>query len=131
MYNVWVNGTFDVIHRGHVQLLKFAAKHGKVRVGIDTDKRVQQFKGNSRPINTLDDRMLLIKSLKFVDSVVSFDSDDELTKQIQLWNPHYLIIGSDYRDKKIIGAEYAKNIVIFDRIEGYSSTNIIKLVSQQ
>ena len=131
MARVWVNGTFDVLHRGHLELLKFASGYGSVRVGIDSDSRVKQFKGDLRPINSLEERIMMMKSLRFVDSVVSFDSDSELEMQIKLWNPHYLIIGSDYKDKRVIGSELVDKVVFFDKIEGYSSTEKINKMNGQ
>lgn len=125
MARVWVNGTFDVLHQGHLELLNFASGYGSVRVGIDSDRRVKEFKGDLRPINSLKERMLMMESLRFVDSVVSFDSDSELENHIRLWNPHYLIIGSDYKDKRVIGSEWVDQVIFFDRIEGFSSTEKI------
>lgn len=123
---VWVNGTFDVLHRGHIELLNFAGKIGVVRVGIDTDDRVKKLKGERRPVNNLDDRMYLLKNIKAVESVVMFSSDEELEKQIELWCPDYIIIGSDHKKSKIFGKEIAKEIIFFDRLEEYSSTKIIE-----
>jgi len=119
---VWINGTFDIVHRGHLELLKFASQYGTLRVGIDGDKRVKELKGNDRPINNINERVALMESLKWVDSVVTFNSNIELENHIRNWNPDYLIIGDDYKDKKIIGSEFAKNIVFFDKINGYSTT---------
>lgn len=123
---IWVNGTFDVIHRGHIELLRYASKLGQVRVGLDYDERVKNLKGNSRPINTWNDRRFLIESLVFVDSVVGFGSDEELENEIKNWNPKYVIVGSDYKDKKVIGSQYCEQVLFFDRIGNYSSTNIIR-----
>ena len=67
----------------------------------------------------------MMENLRCVDSVVSFDSDEELENQIRLWNPHYLIIGSDYKVKKVIGSQLVEKVIFFDRIEGYSSTEKI------
>ena len=131
MARVWVNGSFDVLHKGHIELLKFASDFGSVRVGLDTDRRIKEFKGELRPINTLEERMLMMESLKCVDSVVSFDSDLELENQIRYWNPHYLIIGSDYKDKRVIGSQYVEKVIFFDRIEGYSTTQKIKEINGQ
>ena len=121
---VWVNGTFDVIHVGHIRLLEYASSLGIVRVGVDSDDRVKKLKGDSRPINNLYDRMELIGALKYVDSVVSFSSDGELRERIKEWNPTYFVIGSDYKNRNIIGSEFAE-IRFFERIAGYSSTNTI------
>ena len=122
---VWVNGTFDVLHVGHVSLLQFASLFGKVRVGIDTYRRVKELKGDDRPVNNWNDRCLMLKELRSVKEVVGFDSDEELEKQIKTFKPDYCVIGSDYKDKKVIGSQYCKKLVFFDKIDGYSTTKIL------
>ncbi|MDA8901370.1 adenylyltransferase/cytidyltransferase family protein [bacterium] len=122
---VWVNGTFDVLHRGHIELLQFANTKGKVRVGIDYDERVKELKGEERPVNKWIDRKFLLKSISYVDSVVGFDSDEELENQIKNYNPDIMIVGSDYKNKRVIGSQYVEELLFFDRIEEYSSTKII------
>ena len=124
-FRIWVNGTFDVVHRGHIELLEFASSLGKVRVGIDYDERVKTLKGDDRPVNTWEDRRYFLSRIIGVDSVVGFGSDSELKNEIKQWSPDYIIVGSDYKDKYVIGSEYAKNVIFFDKIEGYSSTKII------
>ena len=124
-FRIWVNGTFDVVHRGHIELLEFASSLGKVRVGIDYDERVKSLKGNDRPVNTWEDRRYFLSRIIGVDSVVGFGSDSELKNEIKQWSPDYIVVGSDYKDKYVIGSEFSKNIIFFDKIEGYSSTNII------
>jgi D-beta-D-heptose 7-phosphate kinase/D-beta-D-heptose 1-phosphate adenosyltransferase len=77
MIKVWVNGTFDIVHLGHIQLLKKAADIGDfLIVGLDGDKRVKELKGEQRPINNLISRITLLESIRYVDRVVAFDSDD-------------------------------------------------------
>jgi D-beta-D-heptose 7-phosphate kinase/D-beta-D-heptose 1-phosphate adenosyltransferase len=125
---VWVNGTFDVLHIGHIELLKFASVFGKVRVGIDTDSRVKQFKGDGRPVNTWKDRIKLMESIRYVYDVVGFSTDDELRQQIKDWETDVMIVGSDYKDKNVIGSELVNEVIFFDRIEGYSTTNTLKNV---
>jgi D-beta-D-heptose 7-phosphate kinase/D-beta-D-heptose 1-phosphate adenosyltransferase len=122
---VWINGTFDVLHRGHIELFRYAYGFGDVRVGIDTDERVKKLKGNDRPVNKFEDRKTFLESIKFIDSVVGFSSDEELEEQIKSYQPNYMVIGSDYKDKKVIGSEFVKNLIFFDRIENFSTTNII------
>jgi D-beta-D-heptose 7-phosphate kinase/D-beta-D-heptose 1-phosphate adenosyltransferase len=122
---VWVNGTFDVMHRGHIELLQFANTKGIVRVGIDYDDRVKELKGLTRPVNIWKDRKYFLKSIRYVDSVVGFGSDEELEEQIRLWAPDYMIVGSDYKNKRVIGSQFTKELLFFDRIENYSSTKII------
>jgi D-beta-D-heptose 7-phosphate kinase/D-beta-D-heptose 1-phosphate adenosyltransferase len=123
---VWVNGTFDVLHIGHIKLLEFASKFGEVRVGIDTDERVKQLKGESRPINNISDRIDFMNSIKYVHSSVDFSTEEELCDRINEWNTDIIIIGSDYKDKKVIGSHLVKEVIFFDKIDGYSSTKIIE-----
>jgi D-beta-D-heptose 7-phosphate kinase/D-beta-D-heptose 1-phosphate adenosyltransferase len=123
---VWVNGTFDVLHRGHLELFEFASKLGKVRVGIDSDERVKKLKGDTRPINSFLDRKYFLESLSFIDTVVEFNTDEELIRHIENWEPKYFVIGTDYYGKNIIGRDKAQNLVYFEKISGYSTTNIIQ-----
>ena len=125
--NIWVNGCFDIVHRGHMELFKFAKSQGSfLVVGIDSDKRVKNNKGISRPINNQEDRKFFLECIKYIDKVVVFDSDYELETCVSLHNIDYLIVGSDYRDKDVIGSEYAKEVIFFDRIGNYSTTNILE-----
>jgi D-beta-D-heptose 7-phosphate kinase/D-beta-D-heptose 1-phosphate adenosyltransferase len=126
---IWVNGTFDVLHIGHIELIKYAdslkGENGHLRIGIDTDERVREKKGEDRPYNTLEDRMEFMSSIKFVDSVVSFDSDDSLIKRIKEYEPDILVIGDDYKYHQIIGIEYVPKVMFFEKIEGKSSSKIL------
>ena len=123
---IWINGTFDILHTGHIKLFRYASGFGDVRVGIDTDKRVKLLKGDKRPINKFEDRKLLLESLKYVNSVVGFNDEEELESQIKIWGANTMIIGSDYYGKKIIGSHLFEKIIYFDRIKDYSSTKIIE-----
>jgi D-beta-D-heptose 7-phosphate kinase/D-beta-D-heptose 1-phosphate adenosyltransferase len=122
---VWVNGTFDVFHVGHLSLLEFASRLGKLHVGIDSDERVRVLKGEERPIFNLSQRIRMLAALRCVHRVYAFHDEESLSDIIEVISPDYFVIGSDYREKKIIGAEHAKEIVYFERIEGISSTRII------
>lgn len=122
---VWVNGTFDILHRGHIELLKYASSFGRLRVGIDYDNRVSELKGPSRPVNVWEDRSFVMSQIKGVDSVVGFATQQELEESIKNWNPDYLIVGSDYKGKDVLGSQYCKEVIFFERIPNYSSTKII------
>ena len=122
---VWVNGTFDILHRGHFELLKFASELGKVRVGIDYDNRVSELKGPTRPVNVWEDRSFVMSMIKGVDSVVGFATHQDLENSIKNWNPDIIVVGSDYKGKDVIGSQYCKEVVFFERIPNYSSTKII------
>jgi D-beta-D-heptose 7-phosphate kinase/D-beta-D-heptose 1-phosphate adenosyltransferase len=125
MSKVWVNGTFDVLHFGHLKLLEFASSFGNVIVGIDSDKRVKKLKGSERPFNNQEVRKFFLKSLKYVNDVVIFNDDVELENKIKDYNPDFMIIGNDYLNKNIIGKQYIKEIVFFDKIQKYSTTKIL------
>jgi len=123
---IWVNGSFDVLHRGHIELLRYCSGWGEVRVGVDYDSRVKKLKSMNRPINTFEDRKFLLESLKYVNSVVGFGTDKELENRIKEWGAKTMVIGSDYIGKKIIGSHLFEDVIYFDRIEDYSSTKIIE-----
>ena len=126
MIKVWVNGTFDIVHLGHIQLLKRASELGDfLIVGLDGDKRVKELKGEQRPINNLVSRITLLDSIKYVDRVVSFDSDEQLETLIKTMRPAIMVIGEEYKGKRIIGSEYVGEIIYFPKMEGFSSTHII------
>ena len=122
---VWINGTFDVLHLGHLRMFEFASKFGELHVGVDSDERVKLLKGESRPFNSLSDRIEFLKNIKNIHNVYSFGSDESLENLMQSLNPDYMIIGSDYKGKKIIGSQYVKEIIFFERIEEYSTTKIL------
>tara|TARA_R110001592_G_scaffold232045_1_gene489315 strand:- start:185 stop:580 length:396 start_codon:yes stop_codon:yes gene_type:complete len=127
---VWTNGCFDVLHRGHLELFKFckrmAGADGEFVVGVDTDKKVKLDKGENRPINNLQDRMEMLNSIIYIDKVVPFDSTDELESTIKWIKPHVMVIGSDWKDGKVIGKKWTEKLMFFDRVGDYSTTNILE-----
>ena len=131
MKTIFVNGTFDILHPGHVQLLNYARSLGdSLIVAIDSDQRVRELKGKDRPINSEDDRKFMLENLCSVDSVWLFDSDQELEDICRLYNP-VMVKGSDYRGRAIVGQQYCKEIVFYDRIEPYSTTRAIQDISSR
>lgn len=129
MKKVFVNGTFDLLHPGHLQLLNFAKSYGDyLIVGIDTDDRVKEKKGQKRPIYNQDDRALFLRMLKPVDQVEMFSSDEELEALIKGFQPDIMVVGSDWKGKSVIGSYYASKLIFFDRIEQYASTKTIQSI---
>jgi len=127
---IFVNGTFDVLHYGHFKLLEAAAQLGdKLYVAIDTDERIKEKKGEHRPFHNIMERKEMLESIVFVDKVFTFDSDEELTTLIKAINPDIYVIGSDYKNKPIVGREYLRNIVFIPRIEKFSTTKIMSYES--
>ena len=127
MKTIWVNGCFDILHRGHIEMFKYAKSLGdRLVVGIDTDRRVEDAKGYGRPFNNLQDRIFTLDAIRYIDRVVSFDSDDELRGLIKLYEPEAMVVGSDWQGKKVIGQEHAKEVKFFSRIGDYSTTKILE-----
>lgn len=125
MIKVFVNGTFDILHTGHIELLNYAKSLGDhLIVGIDSDQRIKELKGPDRPINREYDRLLMLENLKAVNEVIVFNNDDELIKLVSSCD--IMVKGSDYRGKPIVGEKVCKKIVFFERIYGYSTTDTIK-----
>lgn len=122
---VWVNGTFDVLHVGHIKLLEFASSFGELRVGLDTDKRVKELKGKDRPFNSQEDRKKMLESIKFVKEVVLFDSRQELIEAVKDYEPEYMVIGDDYKNEIVYGSEYARHLIFFEKLPEYSTTKIL------
>ena len=125
MKKIFVNGTFDILHIGHLSMLEYARSLGtELTVAIDSDERVKLLKGPSRPVNSQQERAALLASLKTVDNVFIFDTDEELTHLIS--EHDVMVKGSDYKDKSIVGQEVCKEIVFFNYIDGYSTTKKIE-----
>ncbi|MCC6012146.1 D-glycero-beta-D-manno-heptose 1-phosphate adenylyltransferase [Candidatus Caldipriscus sp.] len=129
---VFTNGCFDIIHRGHVELLKFARSLGDVLVvGLNDDESVRRLKGKNRPINTLEDRAFVLLSIRWVDFVVPF-SEDTPERVIREISPDVLVKGGDYRIEDVVGADFVLSkggrVEIFNYLEGYSTTSIIKKI---
>ena len=133
MMKIIVNGSFDIIHLGHLRLLQYAKSFpgAYVYMLIDSDKRIKELKGKDRPINTEYERVSLLAAFKSVDRVDVFDTDEELINLIRDYDPDIMIKGSDYRNKPIIGAEFCKEIKFYDRLERYSTTNKIQDIANR
>lgn len=126
---VWVNGCFDLLHLGHIEMLRYARGIGDLLyVGIDSDVRIAEMKGESRPFNDQVTRMKILESMRFVDKVMIYDTSYQLEQYIKQLSPKYMVIGEEYKDKNIIGGEFCEKITFFPRIGGFSTTNTAKKI---
>ena len=120
------NGTYDVIHTGHIALLNYAKSLGDyLLVALDTDERIKKSKGITRPVNNEQIRGVVMENFKAVDEVVFFNSDEELIDIIKRYNPDIRVIGSDWKDKPIVGKEFCREIAFFDRVNDESTTRTL------
>ena len=125
---VFVNGTFDILHRGHLELLRYARTRGYVYVGIDTDECVKGKKGYTRPVHSQEERKFLLENLRSVDEVIFFSSEPEFEELIKSLQPDIIIVGSDWKEKSTIKSYYDGELIFFDRMEDYSTTQTIERI---
>jgi rfaE bifunctional protein nucleotidyltransferase chain/domain len=132
MIKIFVNGTFDIVHRGHLEMLEYAKSLGNyLLVAIDADQRVKSLKGQNRPINNQEDRKYLLQNLRWVNEVRIFHSSDELENIIKHYDPDFMVKGSDYQGKPIIGEQYCKQIKFYKLVNGYSTTKTIQNITNR
>ena len=129
MKTVWTNGTFDILHPGHVQLFKVAKSLGdRVIVATDTDEKIKADKGDIRPINNVCHRVAMLQAIRYVDVVLTFDSRKHLEDLIMLYEPDILLLGDDWRDGDVVGWEYAGETRFLPRVGGYASSKTVKKI---
>lgn len=129
MKMIFTNGCFDIIHRGHIELLEYCKSLGHVIVGLNSDASVRRLKGISRPINRQEDRRHHLLALKYVDDVEIFDEDTPYRLIMGLM-PDIIVKGGDYRREDVVGNDLAE-VRIFNVIPGYSTTGIIERSSNR
>ena len=123
---VWCNGTFDILHPGHIQLFKVARSLGdKVIVATDTDEKIKTDKGDHKPINDLCYRVAMLEAIKYIDVVHTFGSREELEGLIQMNNPDILLLGDDWQGGDVVGIEHAKGVRFLPRVGGYASSKTL------
>ncbi len=126
---VFTNGCFDILHLGHIKYLEKAKKLGDVLiVGVNTDKSVKKLKGEKRPINPQFDRAYLINTLQFVDYTVLFDEATPY-ELIEIIKPNILVKGADYKNKDVVGSNFAQTTKLIEFVDGKSTTDIINKIS--
>ena len=124
---IFVNGSFDVLHTGHLDLLNYAKSLGGfLYVAIDSDRRISEKKGPDRPFNSQQNRKILMENLKPVDKVSIFDSDSDLINIVREYEPDIMIVGSDWKNKPVIGSEHSKKLIYYERTVDESTTKTIE-----
>ena len=130
---VFTNGCFDIIHSGHLDLLKEAKSYGdKLIVGLNSDKSISKLKGPDRPIISQSERKKILSALKFVDEVVIFNEENPL-KLIKKLKPNILVKGADYTKEQVVGGKFVESyggqIKLVKLTKGKSTSNIIDKIS--
>ena len=130
---VFTNGCFDIIHSGHLDLLKEARSYGdKLIVGLNSDKSISKLKGPDRPIIGQSERKKILSALKFVDEVIIFNEENPL-KLIKKLKPSILVKGADYSKEQVVGGEFVESyggeIKLVKLTKGKSSSKIINKLS--
>lgn len=126
---VWSNGCFDLFHYGHLKMLEFASEQGdELFVGIDSDNKVKKSKGNYRPFVPENQRLELLQNIRFIDKVFIFDSSEELENLIRDNNIDIIVIGDDYKDKLVVGEQFAKKVVFFPKLQNISTSSLEKRI---
>lgn len=131
---VFTNGCFDLVHRGHIEVLANTADLGdKLIIGLNSDSSIKDLKGENRPIMDETSRAILLASLQFVDAVVFF-SEETPYKLIETLVPDILAKGGDYKVTEIAGNEVVSEnggeVILVPFIDGFSSTNIVEKIKQ-
>ena len=126
---IFTNGCFDILHRGHIELLAYCKTLGDVVVGLNSDESVKRLKGKGRPTNSVFDRKRILEALRYVDQVIVFDEDTpyNLIREI---SPDIIVKGGDYSADDVVGGDLCK-VQIFELLDGYSTTNVIKRLRSQ
>lgn len=132
---VFTNGCFDILHRGHVTYLNEAKKLGDLLViGLNSDASVKRLKGDTRPINSEQDRKFVLENLKAVDFVEIFEDDTPL-ELIKTVMPNILVKGGDWKVDQIVGSkeviDNGGNAYSLNFVDGFSTTNIINTINNE
>jgi D-beta-D-heptose 7-phosphate kinase/D-beta-D-heptose 1-phosphate adenosyltransferase len=123
----FTNGCYDILHVGHIKLFKYLkSKCDYVTIGIDSDLRVKSLKGDTRPFNNQEDRKFMLESLEAVDNALIFNSEEELVEMVKNLSPDLMVVGVEYKEKRVVGSEHAKKLEFFEKIDGYSTTKILQ-----
>ena len=141
---VFTNGCFDIVHRGHIELFKFCYKQAVLGraavVGVNSDRSIKELKGPDRPIMKEEDRLAVLKAIKWIDYIVVFDTKS-VFPVIESLSPQILVKGGNYSKKacaeadRIVGEEFVESyggkVMTAPVIEGVSTTTILERIKNE
>ncbi|OQX81502.1 MAG: D-glycero-beta-D-manno-heptose 1-phosphate adenylyltransferase [Candidatus Omnitrophica bacterium 4484_70.1] len=122
---VFTNGCFDILHPGHIKLLREAKEKGDcLIVGLNSDKSIKKIKGEKRPILKENARAKILSAIEYVDFIVFFDEKTPY-RLIKYLKPNFLVKGADWKREEIIGKEFVERIYRVTLLKNFSTTGII------
>ena len=127
---VAVNGCFDILHVGHIKLIQHAADYGEVYVFVNSDDSIEDLKGH-RPYIGEEDRADILRAISGVKAVMIFKDQTDLHNLYAWLCPDVMVIGDEYKDKTIIGREFARTVVFFKKLPGLSSSYIVERIRNE
>ena len=126
---VLCNGCFDVLHLGHVDLLRRAAQLGRLVVAINSDASVQRLKGSRRPVQPQYVRKAMLEAIRWVDEVLVFESEHHLASIVKQLRP-VLVKGEDYVGRAVTGSQWAEQVVFVPLLPGFSTSSLLDRINQ-
>jgi len=128
---VFTNGCFDILHPGHIKLLKEAKKLGDyLFVGLNSDKSIKKIKGKKRPILPQDARAEILSAIEYVDYIILFDEPTPY-RLIKSLKPHCLVKGADWEKEEIVGKEFVRKVYRVKILKNFSTTLLIKKILEK
>ena len=120
---------FDLMHPGHIKMLQDARNQcDYLIVGLQTDPTIDRPKTKNKPIQTLEERQIMLSAVRFIDELMIYDTEDNLYKYLKKNKPDIRILGSDYKGKDFTGKDLNIDIYYHKRDHNWSSTNLRKRI---